>query len=200
MELQGLDRQNLDTQGFDPQGLDKDDLNEAVAECLADLPGRFSPGRESLMPVLQFVQGRVGYLSPESMRGIARFLKVPEAVVYGAATFYAQFRFEPSGKYRITVCQGTACHVRGSSAILRDLEMKLGLEAGGTTDDLNYTLETVACLGACAMGPVMVLNDEYQSRMTKRKTDEVLRICRCELEDALSSVDLECGGEEDSAG
>ncbi len=172
----------MEPQGLDTQGLDRGDPNEAVAACLADLPAHFDPGRESLMPVLQFVQGRIGYLSPESMRGIARFLRVPEAVVYGAATFYAQFRFEPSGKYRITVCQGTACHVRGSSAILRDLETRLGLAAGGTSDDLNYTLETVACLGACAMGPVMVLNDEYQSQMTKRKADEMLRICRCEIE------------------
>jgi NADH-quinone oxidoreductase subunit E/NADP-reducing hydrogenase subunit HndA len=138
---------------------------------------RFESKPQYLIPVLQFIQSDAGYLPQEAMQAAARYLRISESKVYGAASFYAQFYFEPRGRNKVTVCRGTACHVRGSGRILGDLEKYLGVAAGRTTKDFSFTLETVACFGACALAPVAVVNDRVHGRQTsaslKKIVDEV---------------------------
>lgn len=105
---------------------------------------------------------------------IAGFLHISESTVYGVATFYAQFKLTPMGRKVIRVCRGTACHVRGASKVLNEIEKKLGIKAGETTPDLEYTLETVACIGACALAPTMTIDNETYGKMTASKVAEVL--------------------------
>ena len=108
------------------------------------------------------------------MREIARFLRTPESTVYGVRTFYAQFKLTPLGRRIIRICRGTACHVRGAAKVLAEIEKQLGIKAGETTDDLEYTLETVACIGACALAPTMTIDKETYGKMTTKKVAEVL--------------------------
>lgn len=129
---------------------------------------------DQLIPLLQFVQGEVGYLPPAAMRAIAEYLKVPASHVFGVATFYAQFRFHPLGKNRITVCRGTACHVRGSARLLAEVEAELKIKDGETTPDREFSLETVACLGACALAPVTILNKKVHGKVTAKKIKDLI--------------------------
>jgi NADH:ubiquinone oxidoreductase subunit E len=135
---------------------------------------RHGTDRSELIPIIQDAQDAIGWLPEDVLRDVAGHLNVPEAEVYGVATFYAQFYLEPQGKHRIRVCRGTACHVRGSGQIRQLIESKLGVEEGETTDDLLFTLETVACVGCCALSPVMMVDDTYYGRMTPEKADTVL--------------------------
>jgi NADH-quinone oxidoreductase subunit E len=128
----------------------------------------------NVIPLLQKTQELRGYLDQEEMVAIAEVTGKSPAEIYGVATFYAQFYLEPQGKHRIRVCRGTACHVRGSGQIRQLIESKLGVEEGETTDDLLFTLETVACVGCCALSPVMMVDDTYYGRMTPEKADTVL--------------------------
>jgi len=130
------------------------------------LAERFEQRPESLIPALQYVQGEAGYLPPEGMTAVAEHLKVSESKVFGVASFYAQFHFEPRGRNTVTVCRGTACHVRGSAKLLSDVERQLGMKAGGTTRDLEFSLETVACYGSCALAPVVVVNNVVYRQQT----------------------------------
>ena len=130
--------------------------------------------KQELIPILQETQEQFHYLPAAAMREIARFLHMPESTVYGVSTFYAQFKLTPLGRKIIRVCRGTACHVRGASKVLSELESRLGIKAGETTDDLEYTLETVACIGACALAPTMTIDDETYGKMTANKVAEVL--------------------------
>ncbi len=120
----------------------------------------------NLITVLQRVQGHYGYLPEPVVDEIARRVGVPPSRIYGVITFYAQFSTEPSGRYKVCVCQGTACHVRGGQAVLRAAENKLGIGAGSTSDDMLYTLKTVACLGACSLAPVMTVDGQYYGKLT----------------------------------
>jgi len=122
-----------------------------------------------ILPVLQNIQRALGYIPRESLPRVAAFLGVPESHVYGVATFYAQFRFSPPGKNTVTVCCGTACHVRGSGRLLRDLEQRLGIRPGETTPDLDFSLDTIACFGSCALAPVVVVNGKVQGRMNRSR-------------------------------
>lgn len=108
------------------------------------------------------------------MRGIAKFLQLPESTVYGVSTFYAQFKLVPSGRRTIRVCRGTACHVRGGVRILREVEKRLGIKPGETTEDLEYGLETIACFGSCALAPVTVVDRNVYGRMTTAKVGQIL--------------------------
>ncbi len=127
---------------------------------------KFDPRPQYLIPVLQYVQTEQGYLPPEAMSAAAGYLGISESKVYGVASFYAQFHFEPRGRHTVTVCRGTACHVRGSAPNLRDLEKKLGIQAGETTKDLEFSVETVACFGSCALAPVVVTDAKVHGRQT----------------------------------
>jgi len=128
---------------------------------------KFESKPESLIPILQHIQTHEGYQSPQAMEAAARHLRLPTSKVYGVASFYAQFNFTPQGKNKLTVCRGTACHVRGSGPLLREMENYLGVDAGQTTEDMSFTLETVACFGACALAPVVVLNEVVYRQQTR---------------------------------
>ena len=126
--------------------------------------------RNSLIPILQEVQETEGFLSRESIAQIGEYLRLPASKIYGVATFYNQFRFQSVGKYHIQVCRGTACHVKKSTAILDALRNRLDVtEARPTTPDLLFTVETVSCLGACGLAPVVCINDEVHGQMTPDK-------------------------------
>ncbi|MBN2410123.1 NADH-quinone oxidoreductase subunit NuoE [candidate division KSB1 bacterium] len=127
-----------------------------------------------LIPILQEIQETEGYLSEEEMQKVAGFTRLPVSRVYGVATFYNQFRLQPLGEYVIRVCRGTACHVKGSLDVLTTLENELGIKAGETTKDLKFSLETVACIGACSIAPVISINDEYHGHLTVKKIQKLL--------------------------
>ena len=152
-----------------------DKINDTeVREKLAKVLASYKGEREDLIPVLQDTQEIFRYLPAAAMREIARFLNITENTVYGVATFYAQFKLTPLGKKVIRVCRGTACHVRGSTKVLAEMEKRLGIKAGETTPDMEYTLETVACIGACALAPTMTIDGETHGKMTTKKVAEVL--------------------------
>ena len=153
------------------QELSAFDKIEKVKEIL-DRNGRQS---SRLIPILQEVQEVYRYLPKEVMNYVAQALNIPAGRVYGVATFYAHFALEPKGKYLIRLCDGTACHVRGSEPILNALREKLGLTAQRpTSEDLMFTIETVSCLGACGLAPVVVINDEVHGQMTPDKALKVV--------------------------
>ena len=129
----------------------------------------------ALISVLQEVQGEFGYLPKEAIEQIADALKLFPCQVYGVVTFYAQFYLTPRGRNTVRVCRGTACHVRGGRSVLRAVEETLGVSDGNTTEDYKFTLETVACLGACALGPVIVVNEKYYGKMAPRKVETILK-------------------------
>ena len=131
--------------------------------------------RDELIPLLQDVQEELGYLPEEAMLAIGRFSGVPESGVYAVATFYAQFRFAPIGRNHVMVCRGTACHVRGAPRILEAIENQLNLKEGETSPDLEYSLETVACIGACGLSPCLTINKQVAAKMTPKKVAELLR-------------------------
>jgi NADH:ubiquinone oxidoreductase subunit E len=129
--------------------------------------------QEDLIPILQETQEALGYLPVEAMEKIAHHLLLSVGEVYGVATFYAQFRLVPSGKNRVTVCRGTACHVRGGNRILKEVTQRLGIKPGETTQDMEYTLETVACIGACALAPNLTINNAVHGQLTTKKVGEI---------------------------
>ena len=133
----------------------------------------FSQDRSNLIPILQRAQQKLGYLPEEAMQTIADFLHLSSSTVYSVSTFYTHFKLTPSGRKVVRVCQGTACHVRGGANILDDIERRLGIKPGETTADREYSLETVACVGACALAPVMIINDRVYGRMTAKKAMEL---------------------------
>jgi NADH-quinone oxidoreductase subunit E len=146
----------------------------ATEERLSEILSSYQGKDDELIPILQGVQQAFGYLPELAMKRIADFLKLPESTVFGVGTFYAQFKLHPSGKNIVRVCRGTACHVRGGARILRQVEKELGIKPGETTPDFEYSLETVACFGACALAPVVVLNDSVSGRMTTTKVTGML--------------------------
>ncbi len=149
-------------------------MKSAVKKQLDSILMQYKGERGELIPILQEAQEMFGYLPRDVMLGIARFLQLTESTVFGVSTFYAQFKFVPMGKKVIQVCRGTACHVRGADQILQEFERKLGVKPGETTEDLEYTLETVACVGACALAPTLMINREVQGKMTTTRVREML--------------------------
>jgi NADH-quinone oxidoreductase subunit E len=129
----------------------------------------------SLITVLESIQARYRYLPPEALILASERLGVPLSQTYSVATFYNAFSLTPKGQHCLYICMGTACHVRGSPQVLERLQTKLGVKAGGTTRDRQFTLETVNCLGACALGPIVVNDGEYSGQMTPQKADVLLR-------------------------
>ena len=130
--------------------------------------------RSSLIPLLQDIQSIYGYLPEPALREVSEFVGIPMCSVYGVATFYNQFRLTPLGKYTIRICRGTACHVKNSANILTALETELGIKAGETTRDKLFTLETVACIGACSIAPVISINDEYYGRLSVQEIPKII--------------------------
>jgi NADH-quinone oxidoreductase subunit E len=138
--------------------------------------------KDDLIPILQETQAAIGYLPAEALRGIARFVDTTPNEVFGVASFYAQFRFKPTGRRRIMVCRGTACHIRGGPRLLDEVRHVLDIGDGEMTPDGEYSLETAACFGSCALAPVMVINDRVYGRMTPAKVREVLGKKRVEAD------------------
>ena len=145
-----------------------------VEDHLTEILSSYKGERTELVPILQEVQANFGYLPEEAMLRIARFLRLPESTVYGVSTFYAQFKLTPTGRRVVKVCRGTACHVRGAGRILGEVEKRLGINPGETSDDLEYTLETIACFGSCALAPVMVIDKNVYGRVTPTKVEHIL--------------------------
>jgi NADH-quinone oxidoreductase subunit E len=141
-------------------------MNDTLEQRARAICDSFPPRREALIPLLQQMQAGLGYLPQEALLAAARRVRVPESQVYAVATFYAQFRFSPIGRKHVMVCRGTACHVRGAPRILEAIERKLGIREGETTPDLEYSLETVACIGACGLSPCMMVNKKVEANMT----------------------------------
>jgi NADH-quinone oxidoreductase subunit E len=144
-------------------------MTSALSEILSAYEG--TPCE--LIPILQKVQAELGYLSEEAMNKIAEFCRVAESKVFGIASFYAQFRFAPLGRTRVTTCRGTACHVRGAPQILDEAKRQLGIEEGETTPDREYSLETVACIGCCALAPCLVINGKVEAKVTPKRVKEL---------------------------
>jgi NADH-quinone oxidoreductase subunit E len=143
-------------------------------DLLAAIVKEFKGEPADLIPALQRVQGVYGYLSPESIRLISRWLKISENDIYGVATFFAQFRFTKPGKHPIKVCLGTACHVKGGEQILDVLKRRLDIQPGGTTEDGEYQLERVACLGCCALAPVVGIDHKIYGQTSVLKIQGIL--------------------------
>jgi NADH-quinone oxidoreductase subunit E len=135
----------------------------------------FSGKHEELIPLLQKVQEHFGYLSDEAMLAVGQFLAVPESKVFATATFYAQFRFKPKGRMHIMACRGTACHVKGIPRILDEIEKQIGIKEGETSADLEYSLESVACIGACSLAPCIVINNKVEADLTPMKIESLFK-------------------------
>ncbi len=145
----------------------------AECQCLDTVLASYQGKPDELIPILQAVQEQFGYLSEQAMLEVARFTGVPESGVHAVATFYAQFRFTPIGRTHVTVCRGTSCHVRGAPGILEAIEKQLGIKEGETTPDREYSLETVACIGACGLSPCLMANKKVEAKMTPKKVAEL---------------------------
>ncbi len=146
-----------------------------VTTVLKRYPGA---GRDKLIPILQEVQDEEGYLQREAVVMIGRHLGVPTSQIFGVATFYNQFRFEPVGRFHVQICRGTACHVKGSAKLLETLKREVGVEPGRTTRDGLFSIEVVACIGACGLAPVISINGEFHARVTPEEIPVLLDSCR----------------------
>ena len=143
---------------------------------------KYGNRRRFLIAVLQDIQEEERYLPKEALRQVSLRLGMPLVDVYSVATFYSAFSLEPRGRHEVTVCLGTACHVRGSHRILEEFERRIGVKAGHTTEDREFTLETVNCLGCCAIGPVVVVDREYHGEMTTNRVRMLVDGCRKPVE------------------
>jgi len=150
----------------------KEDLE--IKEKIKILFGRIENKIENLIPILQQIQEEFGYLPPDAMLEVARFLNIPEIDVYSVATFYNQFRLTPPGKHSVRVCMGTACHVKGGHITLAAWQRRLKIESGQTTPDREFDLDTVACVGCCAMAPVTVVDKKVQAKADPTRVDGIL--------------------------
>jgi NADH-quinone oxidoreductase E subunit len=130
--------------------------------------------RDALIPILQEVQGELGYLSRDAVVQIGKHLRLPASKIFGVATFYNQFRFQPQGRNHIQVCRGTACHVKGSAAVLDAIKRELKIEPGQTARDGEFSLEVVACIGACGLAPVICINGEFHAGVTTKSVGKIL--------------------------
>jgi NADH-quinone oxidoreductase E subunit len=130
--------------------------------------------RDSLIPLLQDIQEEVGYISEDSIVMVGKLLGLPASKIYGVATFYNQFRFLAPGKYHIQVCRGTACHVLGSVTVLQEIEKILKIKSGQTTIDKLFSIEVVACIGACGLAPVIAINGEFYAKVNPQSLKDII--------------------------
>lgn len=148
-------------------------MDAAAQNRLAEVLVPFRGKKGVTIAVLQKVQEELGYLPREAIEEIGRVLRISPSEIYGVITFYAQFRTSPRGRHVVRVCRGTACHVRGGGAVLDQVKRELGIEENESTSDLEYTLETVACIGACALAPAMVIDEDTFGQMTPGKVTDI---------------------------
>lgn len=160
-----------------------DDQSAAAEDTrVEELLSRYPPSREYLIPLLQALQERFGYLSRENIYRAADYLDLPESKIFGVATFYNQFKLNKPGMYRIMVCRGTACHVKGSFDLVETLKRELQIDVDLTTTDGMFSLETVACLGACSIAPVITVNGKFHGRLNGKKVKQLIDVLRKEGE------------------
>ena len=152
-----------------------------ITEKLQSIIERYTSGKSSLVGVMQDISQEYGYLPEEVLQEAARQIEVPISIFYSLATFYSSFRLEPIGRKHVCVCVGTACHVRGAAKIVETLERDLQLKAGETSRDGDYTLDTVNCVGACALGPLVTVNGEYHGKMDQKKITRMVKSLRQEI-------------------
>ncbi|MBN1256428.1 MAG: NADH-quinone oxidoreductase subunit NuoE [Planctomycetes bacterium] len=153
--------------------------SEATEDGITDkqidaLIAKHQTDRNGVIDILEAIQASYGYLPPHALRIVAKKMNRSLVDIYGVATFYQAFSLRPKGKHRIVVCLGTACHVRGAPAIVEEFERQLGIKAGETTPDMKYTLETVNCLGACALGPIVVVDERYYSKVIPTQVRDII--------------------------
>ena len=158
---------------------------EQSSQAVAEILGRYKKEKKNLIPLLQEAQTRLGYLPKQALKEIANFLRMSDVEVWGVATFYNQFRFVPLGRYHTTVCMGTACHLAGGQLILEALERELNIKVGETSEDGNFSLERVACIGCCMLAPVVVIKGKIHPKMTPFKVEESLIPYRQEIQGQL---------------
>jgi NADH-quinone oxidoreductase subunit E len=156
-------------------------MNRALVDNILDHYQR-NPGQ--IIAILHQLQDHERYLPEEELRYIARQLVIPASQIFHISTFYKAFSLKPKGKHICNVCMGTACHVRGAPLVLEELERKLSIKAGGTTEDGEFSLDTVNCLGACALGPLVTVDGEYFGNMSTAKVNRVLRKATAERKEA----------------
>lgn len=150
-------------------------MKAKIKEILLKYP---EGAKENLIPILQDVQDEDGFLSQESVIDVSNYLKMSASNVFGVATFYNQFRFSSLGKYHIQVCRGTACHVLGSLTVLEEVEKFIGVKSGSTSRDGVFSLEQVACMGACGLAPVISVNGNFHAKVTSASIKEILESYR----------------------
>ncbi len=143
-------------------------------EKISAIINKYNGDRSQLVSILQDIQAQYYYLPKEALIQVSESMGIPVSQVYNMATFFKAFSLEPRGRHLINVCLGTACHVRGAIRVLEKFERSLGIRRGGTTKDRRFTLGTVNCMGACALGPVVKIDGEYFGQMTTDKVDPVL--------------------------
>ena len=147
---------------------------EKILACVEEILGSNYKKQEDLIPILQKVQAKLGYLPGLAMEKIARGVGVPAADVYALATFYNQFRLNPPGKHQVKVCLGTACYMVGGDITLESFERRMEIKEGETSPDRLYSLERVACVGCCTMAPVVVVDDEVEGKVTPTRVDGIM--------------------------
>lgn len=144
-------------------------------EILDEILSKYNYNKSALISILQDIQAKKKYLPEDSLKYIAKELKIPQTQIYAVATFYKSFSLKEKGKHCLNVCTGTTCHVKGAKKIIEILKRNLKIKEGETTSDKKYTLETVNCLGACAMGPIMVIGDKYFGQITSKQVISIIR-------------------------
>ena len=145
-----------------------------MAKTTQEIFSDFKGSKDDLIPLLQHIQDEFGYLSVNSMEAVGNYLRIPLSKVCATATFYTQFRFKPIGKKHITVCRGTACHVKGAPRIMEELESHLRISEGETSEDGEHSLESVACIGACGLAPCVTINEEVKGRLTPKMIEKIV--------------------------
>jgi len=155
---------------------------ELIKDHTLDILRAYDGERGSLIPILQDIQAKLGYLPQEAIKAVANFMRIREIEVFGVATFYNQFRLNPPGKHPIKVCMGTACHMKSGRIILEAWERRLGIKVGETTSDREFSLERVACVGCCAMAPVTVVEENVEGKVSPTRVDGILLSFQLERE------------------
>jgi NADH-quinone oxidoreductase subunit E len=148
---------------------------ESYTEKVDSLIDSYAGNKEQLISLLQDIQAEFNYLPQDVLIKVSQRLGIPMSQVFSVATFFRAFSLRPRGRHLVTVCLGTACHVKGGHRLVDKIERDYGIKPGQTTEDMRFTLEAVNCLGCCALGPVMVVDGKYESQMTPDKLDRVLR-------------------------
>jgi NADH-quinone oxidoreductase subunit E len=146
-----------------------------MKEKVTEIIQKYNSDKGFLVPILQDVQKEFNYLPREALTALSTILALPLSRIYEVATFYKAFSLNPRGRHQLSLCLGTACHVRGATLLQESIERALDIKAGETSDDLEFTFETVNCLGACALGPILVVDEEYQGQVTLAKTNKILK-------------------------